>query len=417
MTAKKTETTDNPRKRKRIVPTRVAGTPAFENPADELFAAAFANRKELGATPKDVNNVPVNTTTGTTTGTTTTTETGTTILQPTSPERDFTKTPNSIVRVALAQGLFRGKSKQIYDYLWSVSRGAINPSRKIRRTFGQIQKGAAIGSRNTILAGLVQLETVGLIIREVNVGESSGNTYEIFTPEELGLDQKNDLRNVTTGTTTTTTAAATTREYQNQVIPILPISTTTTTIQNVENKGTYGIDKTSFKDISKTDDEVFAALNRILREMSEKATGKPTTTSEANNWRNLAELLKMEFELAAARTESISNVPAFLTEHLRRRLLRKPETRQIDKNSGKNSSRSLQVGKPIELEEAEIQDYQAEPLTDDAREVVLKTINEYIEKGQKDFVLSFRHIYTEEDWKWLNERLSKPLDTMQERVK
>ncbi len=33
----------------------------------------------------------------------------------------------------------------------------------------------------------------------------------------------------------------------------------------------------------------------------------------------------MELEIAAARTDSISNVPAFLTEHLRRRLFQRPE--------------------------------------------------------------------------------------------
>src|SRR5215203_706446 len=70
--------------------------------------------------------------------------------QPVSPIRDYTKTPNSIARVVMAKGLFKGKSKQIYDYLWTSSRGSINPSRKIRKTHGEIQSGTGIGSLNTV---------------------------------------------------------------------------------------------------------------------------------------------------------------------------------------------------------------------------------------------------------------------------
>ena len=53
MAARKTETSENIPKRRRIVPTRAAGTPAFENPADELFAAAFANRIASGDVAPD----------------------------------------------------------------------------------------------------------------------------------------------------------------------------------------------------------------------------------------------------------------------------------------------------------------------------------------------------------------------------
>src|SRR5918912_641174 len=42
-----------------------------------------------------------------------------------APERDFQRVPNSVTRQAIPEGLFRGKSKLVWDYLWSVSRGAI----------------------------------------------------------------------------------------------------------------------------------------------------------------------------------------------------------------------------------------------------------------------------------------------------
>jgi hypothetical protein len=44
-------------------------------------------------------------------------------LQPISPVRDFTKVANSITREAIPAGIFKGKSKQLYDYLYSATRG------------------------------------------------------------------------------------------------------------------------------------------------------------------------------------------------------------------------------------------------------------------------------------------------------
>jgi len=62
----------------------------------------------------------------------------------------------------------------------------------------------------------------------------------------------------------------------------------------------------------------------------------------------------------------------------------------------------LPVGKTDDLTET----YQAEPLTVQARKTVLKTMREYVGKGQREFVMSLRDTYTAEDWKWLSENLS-----------
>ena len=101
----------------------------------------------------------------------------------------------------------------------------------------------------------------------------------------------------------------------------------------------------------------------------------------------------MELEIAAARTDSISNVPAFLTEHLRRRLSRKPENRTAGK-----SPRNGRAGAALETD-AEI--YRAEPLSEQARETVLKTMRQYVAQGQREFVIGLQDTYTAEDWKWL----------------
>jgi hypothetical protein len=57
----------------------------------------------------------------------------------------------------------------------------------------------------------------------------------------------------------------------------------------------------------------------------------------------LAELLVMELEVASARTTSVSDVPAFLTEHLRRRLMpakRKQQKRKYQKPKQANLRKS-----------------------------------------------------------------------------
>ena len=337
-----------------------------------------------------------------TTSYTNTTDTTNTFVnrQSTSPERDFTKTPNSITRVLLAQGLFRGKSKQIYDFLWSISRGAIKPIRTFRKTHKDIMKGAGIGSRNTVINGLRHLESIGLVKIISAVGVLIGNEYEIFTPDELGYTSYTD----TTGITDTTGL------YQKVVIPVIPLSGITDTTQTIENKGTYSATKTSFKDNEKNDDEAYAGLIKILDKISERVTGKVSVQGQKEKWRELGEVLLMEFEIAAARTDEISNAPAFLTEHLRRRLLRKTETKPTSRNrtfEKTSVNSSLQVGKQSGEINYEMEEFIAEPLTGAGRETVLETMREYIAKGQTEFVMSLRETYTREDWQWLENALSE----------
>jgi hypothetical protein len=62
--------------------------------------------------------------------------------------------------------------------------------------------------------------------------------------------------------------------------------------------------------------------------------GKPTTAAERERWGELADVLIAELKIAAART-SVSSVPAFLAEHLRRRLWK------IDKKQARAEGREL----------------------------------------------------------------------------
>ena len=81
-----------------------------------------------------------------------------------------------------------------------------------------------------------------------------------------------------------------------------------------------------------------------LREGVEEVTGRESSSAEAERWAELAELLMTELKIAAGRTGSVSSVPAFLTEHLRRRLWKK-EKRQLEEESQADAANSGAEGK------------------------------------------------------------------------
>jgi len=385
MTAKKSELPDNPRKRKRIVPTRAAGTPAIDA-VDELFAAAFANRSsDNQVTIEEINTTGITDTTNTTGITTTTGTTNTFEKFPISPNRDFTKVPNSVARDVLAKGLFKGKSKQIYDYLWSVSRGAIRPSRTIKKTHKEIMKGAGIGSRNTAISGLKYLQSIGLIGFDSAVGESGGNTYQIHSPEELGYIGITNTTN-TTGITGITTLS------QKVVIPVIPESGYTGTTQTTENKDRLDASKTSFKDANTNDDETFLGFIEKFQELSREISGKKITKRESGNLVKLADLLILEFRIAARRTENVSSIPAFLTEVLRRKLREMPAT-----------PKAIRF-RDDKTESSESDNYEIKHLDKNKRETALNQLREFAED---EFFDDFKKWYTDEDWKWLIEQLKK----------
>ncbi len=314
---------------------------------------------------------------------------------PISPERDFTKTPNSIGRHVMAKGLFKGKSKQIYDYLWTASRGSITPVRTIRKTHGEIQEGSGIGSLNTVKNGLKYLQQIGLINKTSAVGEASGNIYEIFTPEEV---------NLTSIDRPDRPVSSVSPVRQELVEPVRPEIGRTNLTQVPLESINYNDVKTSLKTNTIIDDDALAKFAAQMNEASRKLTKRGLKKDEEGKWEELAELLVMELEIAAARTKSVSNVPAFLTEHLRRRLLGKSASTKSAEVKSK-TSKPLKVGKSSGTETAE--EYQAESLTKEGKETVLKTMREYLDKGQKEFIMSFQDTYTQEDWDWLTQELKQ----------
>jgi hypothetical protein len=230
--------------------------------------------------------------------------------------------PNSIRREAVPAGLFKGKSKQLYDALYALTRGAVVPQRKVRISRPKLMKLAHIGSRVTFETNVNHLRSIGLVEVTVVTGEHEGNEYEVYIPEELEGE---------TSMPSQPSQTSQTRHAQKLGRLVRLETSQTRHTSSVENTDSYLVSKTSFKTNSEKfdDDEAFALFVAQLREAVRAITGKEPSSAEAERWGELAELLITELRIAAGRTGSVSSVPAFLTEHLRRRLWRK-DKRQVE---------------------------------------------------------------------------------------
>lgn len=241
-----------------------------------------------------------------------------------APERDFARVANSIVRDAV--GHFTGKSKQIYDYLYSKTRGAIVPVRSVKLPKPAIMKGAAIGSERTLLKNINHLKAIGLIKISYTDGQHDGNEYEVMLPEETGL------RTPRTPPTTPTP-----RHAPAEVPSVPPAESGVRYVGSEPLESTVSVaSKTSYKTNTERsdDDAALAELGASLKALTKEITGKELSPAESGRWKELADVLAAELRIAAART-TVSSVPAFLAEHLRRRLWK------IDKKQARAEGREL----------------------------------------------------------------------------
>jgi len=249
-----------------------------------------------------------------------------------SPERDYTKVANSIVREAVAGGHFTGKSKQLYDFLYHRTRGAVVPVRSVRITKPKLMAGSSIGSERTLLKNLSHLKVIGLIKVNVTDGEHRGNEYTIFLPEEVDLPDEPTPR-----TPPTPPTADDLRHAPPKVGTVPPVESGVRGVGlNVVDSTTSGDSKTSSLRPSATtdDDEAFALFAREFSKAVLEITGKNPSKADAVKWQEVADVLIAEMKIAAART-TVSSVPSFLAEHLRRRLWK------IDKKQARAEGREL----------------------------------------------------------------------------
>jgi hypothetical protein len=228
--------------------------------------------------------------------------------KPVAPERDFNRRPNSLERDALPKGLFPGTSKKLYDALYLRTRGAVVPVRSIQATRTEVMRWAGIGGLNTFLAHIKHLTNVGLIVRQFEIGNKEGATYEVRIPEELNSVPLDSTQ------LNSTQLDSTPNRVHDSTQKLMRVESS----QTIEPITTSEIPKTSFNTKEENiDDDATHPFIKTLQQAERELTGKVTTNSE--KWKDLADLLVTELKIAAGRT-TVSNVPAFLTEHLRRRL-------------------------------------------------------------------------------------------------
>jgi hypothetical protein len=286
-----------------------------------------------------------------------------------APEKDFARVPNSIKR-AVEAGHFPNSSLAIYLYLYSLTRGAIKPKRSIRVNKATLLNGSNLRAEKALLKNLAHLKNIGLLKITVFNGDHAGNEYEVFVPEEIEGIQPTYLP---------------TKQPTYLITDDTPLPTNQTlvgrTVQAIKNNRDTDSLRLSLKTNTKTDDE-FAAINEVFRQM-----GKGKSAS----WRELGELLRAEFETASSRTDSVSDAPAFLAEHLRRRLAAKPPRTE--------KTKPFEPGKDEPIIEAEV--FTPEPLNEQGREVVLNNLR----RMPREAANEYENHYTAEDWSWLVEKL------------
>jgi hypothetical protein len=215
-----------------------------------------------------------------------------------------------VARNVVPAGHFVGKSKQLYDCLYQRTRGAIVPTRQLAISKPELMKASNIGSERTLLKNLGHLRALGLVRVTYTDGGHEGNTYEIFTPEEAGLR--------------THPTPPTPPHARQKLPPVPPVESGVRGVGSKPLESTVsGNPKTLYKTIENDDDE---RVPRALAAVERELTGR---NADTDKWDELWEVLSTELKMAAGRT-TVSSVPAFLTEHLRRRLWKK-DKRQLDR--------------------------------------------------------------------------------------
>lgn len=253
---------------------------------------------------------------------------------PVAPERDFMRVANSIGREAVPAGIFTGKSKQLYDCLYALTRGAVVPSRTVRISRTKLMEKANIGSRVTLEANLERLVQVGLVSVRRIPGEHVGNEYTVFLPEEIGLRgageaPSGEAESLPSQTSQTSPSSLTSPAQKLVRLVGLETSQTRPGSSPLEST-TYATPNTFFKTHTDDDTHTQRALFEPLREAIRECVcvELKNTEEELRRWRELGQLLADELRNAAQRASAISSVPAFLVAHLRRRLApRDAETR------------------------------------------------------------------------------------------
>ena len=228
-----------------------------------------------------------------------------------APSRDFMRVANSITREAVPGGLFAGKAKQLYDYLYSKTRGAVIPRMSVRLTKRELMRGADINTEVTLRSNLNRLRTIGLVETLEMRGVHGGNEYTIYIPDEIlsatGSRPSRDSR-----------ASISSQKLEG--------------LEGLETRGSRGGINIDIADSSPdvntllkitTDDDdgtgLLGFVSAIEKAALELVRGPlPVTEQERERWIECGKTLAEELHKIGMRTGTVSSVPALLNAHLRR---------------------------------------------------------------------------------------------------
>lgn len=260
-------------------------------------------------------------------------------LYPAAPEKNFQKVTNTITKEAIPQGYFKqGKAKQLYDVLYSLTRGAIVPQRTVQISKPKLRTLSDIGAKTTMNACLESLEQVGLIrITTTQGGTYDGNLYEVFLPEEISLPSPASPPSRPSGASPGLKVVGLGGLESRQPSPPL------------ESINIGGLEQS--KTLYKTNSILFddeKALDKIFKELA----GAGYTPNE-KHLNQIIELLAAELREAAARTKMVTDPAAFLLTHLRRRLGVRAVTIETKAGASKSAPARTQE---IKLTDDEIQE-------------------------------------------------------------
>ena len=211
-----------------------------------------------------------------------------------------------------------------------------------------LMKLSGIRSRNTVhkaFYGLIEKLSVEKVAE--SMGNPFGPRYRVYGPQEIlrrrkaagmviDLQTKRSMQRdgIPAGIPTSIPAGTPPAIAKNWDTP-LPNSG----IAGIPNSGillntvnTTDVDSSaggsSSNRLERNDDEAFASFVELMGRTAEEITGHSPSRAEKERWLELAEVLSAELKIAAGRT-TVSSAPAFLAEHLRRRLWKK-DKRQIE---------------------------------------------------------------------------------------
>ncbi|HEX8747365.1 MAG TPA: hypothetical protein VF717_09200 [Pyrinomonadaceae bacterium] len=201
------------------------------------------------------------------------------------PQSNFYRKPNETVD-SLDRTLTPAESK-VLDHLLRLTVGFNTDRRQIR--VSKLKERTGYSSAKTVRIALFGLISKGIIKKISRNNDPLGDEYIILDRSSTRVPDHSSTRVESSGV--------------------------------LESNSTRQLN-TSIKDKRIDDDAALAGLNEILKQAAKEITGRDPSPSENERWRELAEVLVMEAKIAAART-TVSSLPAFLAEHLRRRLWKK----------------------------------------------------------------------------------------------